>query len=585
MNRLPRIALLTMAALTAVLVAKTGRDWKLHAAQTIPMLVIAWSLSANRIAVNITSWQAFLPLIAWPLGFSTLTMTIHLGRAGAIGEWTTQIFMLVPAFLAPAALGTRALIRLAALWSAVFIFVGGYAVIQKLGLDPVAEFRSFHSASRPFATFGNPDFLGTHCAFLFPLLLGLRDTTRNSPVRWALAGLAALDGLVLLWTGSRGAWLGALAGAGAWALLDGGALRARIAHLAARPREAVHVIATASAALVVAGWLAFPHLTRRTDRLMLWEGTGRMIAARPLAGWGPGSFAAEYTPFAPPAFAERMQEDNTFAEHPHSEYLQVATEYGIPALGLFLWALAAILARGIRAARAGVPLAAGATAALIAVLVHILVDRNFRLASTATPFWLLAGPLCAARWRTPDDPASGHPRIALDRRVGALVLATGCLWLAAFQLRPLRASLAVAAEVDFLKQAAGITSKELRDREPALGGQPAYWVELGNVYAKEENFPAAADAFRTALRLDPSVPAARNNLGNCYFMMSRFADAEREFRELLTIDPDHRDARFNLAMAYYYQRKIKDALAVVDGILRRDPANAKAIQLRQQLAP
>src|SRR6185503_4397084 len=121
-------------------------------------------------------------------------------------------------------------------------------------------------------------------------------------------------------------------------------------------------------------------------------------------------------------------------------------------------------------------------------------DRNFRLASTAVPFWLVAGAILAARTRGVPPPRALPPSSP-----AGWVAAAGILWLSAFQLRPLRASLQVETEVDFLKQSSGTTSARLLGRKDSLGGRPEYWVELGNTYAKENNFPAAVGAFQEAL--------------------------------------------------------------------------------------
>jgi tetratricopeptide (TPR) repeat protein len=222
-------------------------------------------------------------------------------------------------------------------------------------------------------------------------------------------------------------------------------------------------------------------------------------------------------------------------------------------------------------------MAAGAVGALVAVLVHILVDRNFRLASTAVPFWLLAGVLFARR----GDSSPGDAR------------APGWIWpailaaiaLAAISLRPLQASYRVAREVDFLAQGAEVPAAQLEAQRDAHATDPQFLVALGNAWAKEKNFPRAIKAFEDALRLDPANAGAAVNLGNCWFMLSKFDEAGAVFRKVLERNPAHRDARFNLAMAYYYQRRIKAALAEVEILLRQDPANPKALQLKQQLSP
>jgi len=93
-------------------------------------------------------------------------------------------------------------------------------------------------------------------------------------------------------------------------------------------------------------------------RFGAWAAAGEMVAARPLTGFGPGTFASEFVThridaekrwgrrLVNPAFAGGSYEDA------HSDYLQIAAESGVPA-GVFLmvsFALAALLL--LRAARA-----------------------------------------------------------------------------------------------------------------------------------------------------------------------------------------------------------------------------------------
>jgi tetratricopeptide (TPR) repeat protein len=302
-----------------------------------------------------------------------------------------------------------------------------------------------------------------------------------------------------------------------------------------------------------------------------------MIRSAPLTGWGVARFASEFLPFAPPAFAARMAADNTFAEHPHSEYLHVAVESGLLGLGVFLWFLAAVFRTGRSRIQDGNPLVPAALGSLVAILVHIAVDRNFRLASTGIPFWLLAGMLCARN-------AAGPGSRPASRWVAGFAVLPA-LALAAFLLRPLLASYRVAGETDFLKQAAEYTSAQLEPQRAGRAADPQFHMALGNAFAKEGKFPRAVEAFAEALRLDPRSTAAANNLGNSWFMMSKFDQAIAAYRIVLGLDPGNRDARFNLAFALFHQRKIKEALAECDTLLRMDPQNPKALQLRAQLAP
>jgi len=573
-----RLILLASSFMVPLLISRQGRDLKLFAAELAALSGLFFIVAVRPSCPRVASRDR-LPLLA--VSFSWLAVILLSGilsrSPSASDEAVRQslvflLFVLASVSLAPADVG-----RISSLLLASFVFVGGYAALQKAGFEPVADFRNWHPSERVFATFGNPDFLGAFTAMLLPLFLG-RAAASAKYARVAWGAGAAWVALTLFWTLSRGAMLGALAGVSVWALL---------AFPAASIRRQLPKVASAVAALLLVlglfGALPLESLARRTDRLMLWEGTLRMVRVKPLAGWGRGSFPAEYPPFAPAAFAARMKADNTFAEHPHCEYLHVAVEDGLIGLGIFLWLFAFIGRNALLLARRPGGPWPGVAGALAAIAVHIAVDRNFRLASTAVPFWLLCGAAIAAtyasRKRGPAHAAS------VGRKIAAYLGLAAILLLATRVMRPLAAAIRVAQDKDFLSQPADVPLSVLETQRATRSGDPVFFLQLGTAYAKMSRFPNAAGAFAEALKLDPSSVSAANNLGNSYFMMSRFDDAISAYEMALALDPSHKDARFNMAYAYFHKRDLKRALAECDTLLRQDPTYFKAVQLKNQISP
>jgi uncharacterized membrane protein len=115
-------------------------------------------------------------------------------------------------------------------------------------------------------------------------------------------------------------------------------------------------------------------------RVYTWQGTTHMALARPLLGWGPGSFPWAYGQFA----------ITGTTKHAHQVWLQIAAENGIAASLLLLGACLAATARGWRALRAkDWPLAAGALAALWAFIAHGFTDYGWATTSIALLFLLV----------------------------------------------------------------------------------------------------------------------------------------------------------------------------------------------------
>lgn len=564
---------LTLALLVPILMAKQGRDLKGVSASLLALFLFpiwASKLADRRIETGLSPlapvvfWLAAsgaaalaAPHSAWP-ELSRLVLFLSLLAAGQI--------LLVRADLR----------RLFSVWILAFIPVGAYALVQRLGWEPVMEFRSFDSQSRVFSTFGNPDFLAAHLAFLLPIFAAYVVEEGRSLLRAAVALLGALAFLVLLWTGSRGAWLGAAFGLSVWIFLA-----------FSGPRSQSGRRLLLATAFLIAGLIALngasilENLSRHTDRPLLWRGALLMLRQRPLLGWGLASFSSEYPAFAPDSFSERMRSDNTFAEHAHCEYLNAAVETGVAGLGIFLWLLACVLRKAFRPSNGGL-LWKAVPAALLAALVHAAFDRNFRLASTAAPFWLLSGMAFAPQSRRFLPPPSQFRPM---RRIAMPLFAAACLLPSAWLLRPLQASYRVAAEPDFLSPRPGVSAAALERERIDRFRDPAFYMELGNARAREGDFRGAIEAFTEASRLSPDWDAPANNLGNSFFMLSLFKEAVLAYRRALELNPKNNDARFNLAFAYFHLRDIKEARIECEKLLEADPYNHKALQLREQLRP
>ena len=130
-----------------------------------------------------------------------------------------------------------------------------------------------------------------------------------------------------------------------------------------------------------------------------WVAAVEMIRERPLAGWGPGSFAAEFVPHRLKAEIRRRRRfvnpraESAYLET-HCDYLQAAAESGLPAAAAAA-AAAAFLAAGIlRRSRPGAAdraEAAGLAAVLCAGAVAALTWFPLQRPASSLPLLLAAG--------------------------------------------------------------------------------------------------------------------------------------------------------------------------------------------------
>ena len=300
----------------------------------------------------------------------------------------------------------------------------------------VEHFRAGDPGWRTFFTFSNPNFLAGYLAPALLLALGAASFLPSGfkPATWTLAlslvGASLAGGLAV--TGSRGGLLAA--GAGVVVLLGLLVLlRARLT-TPDRIRLAAVALAAISVAVALSGVvrrrqseeyrLLPPELGQLTEssagesgrfRLLTWQGALGMGLARPLVGWGPGSFETSFEPFAHAGFTR----------HAHNSYLQLFAEAG--ATAPMVWTLAAlwigwVSARSVLVGPPGPPgWQPAVLGALAATSVHNVFDSLLYVPACALLFWCLLGVLAAPE----PAPAADAPAPAKRRRRGAGARASG----------------------------------------------------------------------------------------------------------------------------------------------------------------
>lgn len=131
------------------------------------------------------------------------------------------------------------------------------------------------------------------------------------------------------------------------------------------------------------------------SRLYIYGATLEVIREQPVTGVGPGNFIYALPKWRPPnALDFRSSQLHKLVNYAHNDYLQIASEAGIPAALLFIAFWLAVLTR---ARKAPLPLV-GLTFGLVALLIHGLVDGNLTV-NHASAFlaYAAAGVLVASR--------------------------------------------------------------------------------------------------------------------------------------------------------------------------------------------
>ncbi len=317
----------------------------------------------------------------------------------------------------------------------VWLFSTGLAV-----LDGLYEYY-FQGMLPPRSTFGNANFFAAYLVLVFPLTLALflqsifswrnvrvtphlnplpqgekrlRDTIplpqegegrvrgrlRKKGLKiFSLAVLLLLMTYTLFLTSSRGAWLGL--GVGLISLGWLACLRLRRRWIAARLIPAFLVLVLITAAALSPWLLGRKSIQKGLERgtmglrVLIWEGTTRMIAAHPFLGSGLGSFRFAYPQYRVPAYFSNPHAVNGTA-HAHNEFLEVAAETGLLGLAAFLGVLIVFFRKGTDLVRreadgAQRALTMGLISGVAALLATNLVGVNLRFASSGIFLWLVLG--------------------------------------------------------------------------------------------------------------------------------------------------------------------------------------------------
>jgi O-antigen ligase len=285
-------------------------------------------------------------------------------------------------------------------------FVGGASLcaLVALVLVPAGSVVTEVMPPRLRGTFGSPNNLALVLERSIPIALALVVTVRTWRTRWT--SVLVLLGGVLILTWSRGAWAGALIGvamAAVPALKGFGARRLLIGIAGFGAMGTATVLAVGGDRL--AAFFRFGDGTV-LSRLSVWDAAWRMIGDHWVFGLGPDNFLTHYRAYMRP---EAWREPNI--SHPHNLVFDAWLSTGI--FGLVALLLVVVLfwttwtSARYRSNGELDPYTFGIGGAMLAMLVHGLVDHSYFLPELATVFWVLIAAVVLVR-RSNDPKSTIH---------------------------------------------------------------------------------------------------------------------------------------------------------------------------------
>jgi len=122
-------------------------------------------------------------------------------------------------------------------------------------------------------------------------------------------------------------------------------------------------------------------------RLEIWQGAVKMVRDNPLIGVGIGAFDYGFSQYRPEGFDAR-------AVNAHNEYLNVASEMGIPASLIMFWIFIIVIAAGLKKKHFS-PRRLGCAIGILSLALHGLIDFNFHIPANMLLFSVYAGLIMA----------------------------------------------------------------------------------------------------------------------------------------------------------------------------------------------
>lgn len=252
---------------------------------------------------------------------------------------------------------------------------------------------------RATGVFAQPNQMGSFAAMALLACIGLAFSARTRRGRAAAAILAVLSLGGLVASLSRGAWIGASLGLVAFAILVPSARRHLLLAIVVLVAAVTAMVASPDTTQVTAvrdriQTLRDPGDNPYDDRPTIFAEAIREIQARPVLGFGPGSF--------PTASAKATSRARTVkADHAHNALLTIGAEVGLIAVAIVVGFTISLGRLGWRCTRRlGDPAqrgaAGGLTAALFTLVGHGFVDFTFPTPIIAVTVFGLIGLLVGA---------------------------------------------------------------------------------------------------------------------------------------------------------------------------------------------
>jgi len=277
-----------------------------------------------------------------------------------------------------------------------------YGIMQRNDLDFVAWGQPVY-----VSTMGNANFFAAVLVMVIPFILGLIFSRRDLFSAFLLVIVYILGALCLFWTKTRSAWYGFLV-----AHMVFVALQLLFGPLGRWLRNWKHIVYLLVGILIIGtlfqvliapriageideflSGISFEGRTNRV-RLVMWIGSLKLLAEKPVFGHGIGAFQLVFGRYRPSYYHRWGTSHNS--RHAHNEYLEVLLEQGLVGLIVFLFFYATLAWSILKTLRQPLhrywkQMLIGLAAGLCGSMIDNGAAPHLRWTSTGTTFFFMIG--------------------------------------------------------------------------------------------------------------------------------------------------------------------------------------------------
>lgn len=254
----------------------------------------------------------------------------------------------------------------------VSVVISGYALLQLYGTLAIHQ-----GSSRIDATLGNSAYLAIYFLFSTFIALWLALTESRAWLTWSLIALAALEGVLLFFTETRGTIIGLILALALAALLTAFTAGKRARRGAAGAFILILILSGGFYLARDSSFVQNNHVLQRVASISLSDGQTRFtiwrmafqgVLERPLTGWGQEDFNYIFNKYYDPS----LYKQEPWFDRAHNAFIDWFTAGGVPAFLLYLSLFGSALMLLWRSPELSRPERIALTAALTGYAIHNL---------------------------------------------------------------------------------------------------------------------------------------------------------------------------------------------------------------------